>query len=76
MPPFEYNKEGSFLAKVCKEMGLHPFPDTHASELGSLQWEARMYQEPYLLRLCLPVDAKNGTHNTVIPVAMQTGNAR
>ena len=76
MPPFEYSKEGRFFDDVCKRLGLHPFP------IPMLRNSIRYNGRPACIRnrVCVgyacPVDAKNGTHNTVIPVAMKTGNCQ
>ncbi|MCC8198214.1 MAG: GMC family oxidoreductase [Tannerellaceae bacterium] len=74
MPPFEFNREGTYLAEVCKRMGLHPFP------IPMLRNSVPYHGRPACIRnrtccgYACPVDAKNGTHNTVIPTAVKTGN--
>jgi choline dehydrogenase-like flavoprotein len=74
MPPFEYNREGQLLFDTTKRMGLHPYP------CPMLRNSVRYMGRPacYRLRTCVgfacPVNAKNGTHNTVIPKAIETGN--
>lgn len=74
MPPFEYNSEGQFLSKICKEMGLHPFPIPMLRNSVPYNGRARCVRNRTCCGYACPVDAKNGTQNTVIPVAMQTGN--
>ena len=74
MPAFEYNSEGRFLSKVCKEMGLHPFPIPMLRNSVPYNGRAGCIRNRTCCGYACPVDAKNGTHNTVIPVAMQTGN--
>jgi choline dehydrogenase-like flavoprotein len=74
MPPFEYNREGRFLFKVCKEMGLHPFPLPVLRNSVPYNGRAGCIRNRTCCGYACPVDAKNGTQNTVIPVAMQTGN--
>ncbi len=74
MPPFEYNREGNYLSDVCRRMGLHPFP------IPMLRNSVAYNRRPACIRnrtccgYACPVNAKNGTQNTVIPVAMQTGH--
>ncbi len=74
MPPFEYNREGEYLAGVGKRLGLHPF---HIPMLrNSVPYNGRpaCIRNRTCVGFACPVDGKNGTHNTVIPVAMATGN--
>ncbi len=74
MPPFEYNSEGRHLAKVCKEMGLHPFPIPMLRNSIPYNGRPACIRNRTCAGYACPVDAKNGTQNTVIPGAMQTGN--
>ena len=74
MPAFEFNREANVLSKTCEKMGLHPFP------IPMLRNSVPYNGRPACLRnrtccgYTCPVNAKNGTHNTVIPIAMKTGN--
>lgn len=74
MPPFSYNREGNLLSDAAKRLGLHPFP------IPMLRNSIRYNGRPacYRMRSCVgfacPVNAKCGTHNTVIPTAIRTGN--
>ncbi len=74
MPPFENNREGKVLAAACRRLGLHPFP------IPMLRNSIPYHGRPACIRnrtcvgFACPVDGKNGTHNTVIPEAMATGN--
>lgn len=74
MPPFTYNREGQLLYDASKRLGLHPFP------IPMLRNSIRYNGRPacYRMRSCVgfacPVNAKCGTHNTVIPTAVKTGN--
>lgn len=74
MPPFEYSKEGGMLTKVCREMGLHPFPVPMLRNSVPYNGRGACIRNRFCVGFACPVNAKNGTHNTVIPVAMQTGN--
>ena len=74
MPPFSYNREGQLLVDASKRLGLHPFP------IPMLRNSVRYNGRPacYRMRSCVgfacPVNAKCGTHNTVIPIAIKSGN--
>jgi choline dehydrogenase-like flavoprotein len=74
MPPFAYNKEANLLKNAMEGLGLHPFP------IPMLRNSVRYNGRPacYRFRTCCgfacPVNAKCGTHNTVIPTAIETGN--
>ncbi len=74
MPPFAYNREGQILHNAATRLGLHPF------SIPMLRNSIRYNGRPacYRMRSCVgfacPVNAKCGTHNTVIPTAIQTGN--
>jgi choline dehydrogenase-like flavoprotein len=74
MPPFKYNTEGQMLHNAAARLGLNPFP------IPMLRNSVRYGGRPacYRMRSCVgfacPVNAKCGTHNTVIPTALETGN--
>lgn len=74
MPPFEHNKEAQLLEVTAKRLGWHPFPIPMLR--NSIPYGGR--PQCYRIRGCVgfacPVNAKCGTHNTVIPVAIATGN--
>ncbi len=74
MPPFSFNREGNLLSDAAKRLGLHPLP------IPMLRNSIRYNGRPacYRMRSCVgfacPVNAKCGTHNTVIPTALKSGN--
>jgi choline dehydrogenase-like flavoprotein len=74
MPPFEQNFDGEVLSAAARRLGLNPFP------IPMLRNSVPYLSRPACIRnrTCVgyqcPVDAKNGTQNTVIPVAIATGN--
>jgi len=74
MPPFTHNKEASILKEAALRLGYHPF------SLPMLRNSIPYGGRPacYRMRTCIgyacPVGAKAGTHNTVIPVALKSGN--
>ncbi len=74
MPPFSHNREAKLLLDAAKRLGYHPFP------IPMLRNSVPYLGRPACIRMrtCVgfacPVNAKCGTHNTVIPVALATGN--
>lgn len=74
MPPFEQNKDGKILSNAAKRLGLHPFPIPMLRNSVSYNNRPACIRNRTCVGYQCPVDAKNGTHNTVIPVAIKTGN--
>jgi choline dehydrogenase-like flavoprotein len=74
MPPFEYNKEGKVIYEASKRLGLHPFPIPMLRNSVPYNNRAGCIRNRTCAGFACPVDAKNGSQNTVIPVAMATGN--
>ena len=74
MPPFPHNKEARLLEAAAHRLGFHPFPIPMLR--NSIPYGGR--PQCYHMRTCVgfacPVNAKCGTHNTVIPVALSSGN--
>ena len=74
MPPFSHNKEARLLYDAAKRLGYHPFP------IPMLRNSVPYGGRPACIRMrtccgfACPVNAKCGTHNTVIPVALESGN--
>lgn len=74
MPPFRHNREAKMLEAAARKIGFHPFP------IPMLRNSVPYGGRPACIRMrnCVgfacPVDAKCGTQNTVIPVAIKTGN--
>ena len=70
MPPFVHNKAALLLDAAARRLGLHPFP------IPVLRNSVPYGGRPACIRMrnCngypCPVNAKCGTHNTVIPVAL------
>jgi choline dehydrogenase-like flavoprotein len=74
MPPLPPNREFSILEPAAKKLGLHPF---HLPMLrNSVPYNGRgpCMRCRWCCGFACEVDAKNGTQNTVIPVALNTGN--
>jgi len=74
MPPFEYNHEAQVLYDASKKMGLHPFPIPMLRNSIPYNNRAGCIRNRTCCGFACPVDAKNGSQNTVIPVAIQSGN--
>lgn len=74
MPPFENNKEGKILAASCKRLGLHPYPIPMLRNSIPYNGRPGCIRNRNCVGFQCPVDGKNGTHNTVIPTAIKTGN--
>jgi choline dehydrogenase-like flavoprotein len=74
MPPFEYNRAGRILAEAGSRLGLHPFPIPMLRNSVPYNGRPACIRNRTCVGFACPVDGKNGTHNTVIPTAMATGN--
>ena len=76
MPPFELDKGGRILYEVSKRLGLHPFSIPMLRNSVPYNGRAACIRNRTCIGFACPIDAKNGTQNTVIPVAMKTGNCQ
>jgi choline dehydrogenase-like flavoprotein len=74
MPAFEQNREGRILYETCKRMGLHPFSIPMLRNSIAYNGRAACIRNHTCCGYACPVDAKNGSQNSVIPVALKTGN--
>jgi choline dehydrogenase-like flavoprotein len=74
MPPHAYEREATLLEPAAKRLGLHPFPIPMLR--NTVPWDGRppCIRCRYCVGFACEVNAKNGTHNTVIPRALATGN--
>jgi hypothetical protein len=74
MPPLSANRECEILRAAARRLGWHPFDVPMLR--NSVPYNGR--QACMRCRWCIghacEVNAKNGTHNTVIPTALATGN--
>jgi len=74
MPPFVHNKAALLLDAAARRLNFHPFP------IPAMRNSVPYGGRPACIRMrnCngypCPVNAKCGTHNTVIPVALASGN--
>jgi choline dehydrogenase-like flavoprotein len=73
MPAFENNREGRVLTEAARRLGWHPFSIPMLRNSIPFNGRAGCIRNRTCVGGGCPVDAKNGTHNTVIPVAMKTG---
>lgn len=74
MPPLPFNRECRLLEPAARKLGLHPF---HIPMLrNSVSYDGRppCMRCRWCVGFACEVNAKNGTHNTVIPRALRTGN--
>jgi len=76
MPAFELNKEANLFFDTCKRMGLHPFPIPMLRNSVPYNGRAGCTRNHTCCGYACPCDAKNGSQNTVIPVALRTGNCQ
>ena len=76
MPPFPYNTDGRLFEKAAKALGWHPFPLPMARNSVPYGGRPQCIHMRSCVGFACPVDAKNGTQNTVIPRALATGNCQ
>lgn len=74
MPPFAFNREGALLYKTAKRMKLHPFSIPMFRNSVPYNGRPACYRMRNCVGFACPVNAKGGTHNTVIPTAIKSGN--
>jgi len=74
MPAFPYNKEGKIIEAAAKRLGWHPFPVPMLRNSQPYGGRPKCIHMRSCVGFACPVDAKAGTQNTVIPVALATGN--
>ena len=74
MPPFEHNREARILEAAARRLGYHPFPIPMLRNSVPYGGRPQCYRHRTCVGFACPVNAKCGTHNTVIPKALETGN--
>jgi choline dehydrogenase-like flavoprotein len=74
MPPLPPNREFSILDPAAKRLGLHPFHLPMARNSVPYNGRGPCMRCRWCCGFACEVDAKNGSQNTVIPVALATGN--
>ncbi len=74
MPPLPPNREFGILEPAAKRLGLHPFHLPMARNSIAYNGRGPCMRCRWCCGFACEVDAKNGSQNTVIPVALNTGN--
>jgi choline dehydrogenase-like flavoprotein len=74
MPPLPPNREFTILEPAAKRLGLHPFNLPMLRNSVPYNGRGPCMRCRWCCGFACEVDAKNGTQNTVIPVALNTGN--
>ena len=74
MPAFPYNKEGRLIQESARRLGLHPFPIPMLRNSVPYNGRPACIHMRSCCGFACPINAKAGTHNKVLPIAMATGN--
>jgi choline dehydrogenase-like flavoprotein len=74
MPPLPPNKEMDILWPAAKRLGLHPFNVPMLRNSIPFNGRGPCMRCRWCCGYACEVDAKNGSQNTVIPIALSTGN--
>jgi choline dehydrogenase-like flavoprotein len=74
MPPLPPNREFTILEPAAKRLGLHPFHIPMARNSIPYNGRGPCMRCRWCCGFACEVDAKNGSQNTVIPIALNTGN--
>jgi choline dehydrogenase-like flavoprotein len=74
MPPLPPGREWEILEPAAKRLGLHPFHIPMARNSVPYNGRGPCMRCRWCCGFACEVDAKNGSQNTVIPVALQSGN--
>ncbi|MBI4873700.1 MAG: GMC family oxidoreductase [Acidobacteria bacterium] len=74
MPPLPGNKECELLRAAARRLGWHPFDVPMARNSVPFQGRQACMRCRWCVGFACEVNAKNGTHNTVIPAALATGH--
>ncbi|MDP3850394.1 MAG: GMC family oxidoreductase [Luteolibacter sp.] len=76
MPAFPLNTEGRLISETATRMGLHPFPIPMLRNSVPYNGRPACIHMRSCVGFACPVDAKAGSQNTVLPVALATGNCK
>jgi choline dehydrogenase-like flavoprotein len=74
MPPLAPNKEYQVLQPAAKRLGLHPFDIPMLRNTVPYNGRRSCMRCRWCVGFACELDARTGTHNTVIPTALATGN--
>lgn len=73
MPPVPLNNQGRIMRAGAAKLGIDVFPVPLALNSVPYQGRAACVACQHCVGFACPSDAKNGTHNTMIPRALATG---
>jgi gluconate 2-dehydrogenase alpha chain len=76
MPPLRWTAFNERMAEAARSQGWHPFPGPAAINTERYQDRRGCAYHGFCNKGGCPVDAKNATHLTTIPKAVDTGNLR
>ena len=74
MPPLAPNLEHRILEPAAKRLGLHPFSIPMLRNTVPYNGRGPCMRCRWCVGFACEVNARTGTHNTVIPLALATGN--
>lgn len=74
MPPLSPNREYQILHPAAKRLGLHPFDIPMLRNSVPYNGRGSCMRCRWCVGFACEVNARTGTHNTVIPTALATGN--
>jgi choline dehydrogenase-like flavoprotein len=74
MPPLSPNLEYKILQPAAKRLGLHPFDIPMLRNTVQYNGRSACMRCRWCAGFACEVNARTGTHNTVIPTALATGN--
>ena len=74
MPPLAPNKEYQVLQPAARRLGLHPFDIPMLRNTVPYNGRRTCMRCRWCVGFACEVNARTGTHNTVIPAALATGN--
>ena len=74
MPPLPPSKEHQVLQPAAKRLGLHPFDIPMLRNTVPYNGRRACMRCRWCVGFACEVSARTGTHNTVIPTALATGN--
>jgi choline dehydrogenase-like flavoprotein len=74
MPPLPPNREYQILLPAARRLGLHPFDIPMLRNTVPYNGRRSCMRCRWCVGFACEVNARTGTHNTVIPAALATGN--
>jgi choline dehydrogenase-like flavoprotein len=75
MPPLAPNREYQILHPAAKRLGLHPFDIPMLRNTVPYNGRRSCMRCRWCVGFACELNARTGTHNTVIPTALATGNS-